>query len=184
MIIGGIWYIATDVPERSIEETAATTTPAAALKIPSAPTPTPVKSSTPVKPATTQPSPVKVSGYNSISSLLTQKEPLVCTIKAPSLNRSGTVYVAGGKMRINLKSLLNGVTVNVSMINDGSSLYVWKNGASTGLKLSAVLSVSGSAAASHGGIDPATEVSFSCNAWGVDASVFTPPSAVTFSTNQ
>lgn len=131
--------------------------------------------------------PAKVAGYNSASYLLGRKESLVCTISEinpyTKAKRTGTMYVASGELRANFSGYINGVPVKSSMINDAKFLYVWTDGVTTGLKLSAVSSASGSTIASHGGIDLTTPFSFSCGSWVVDKNYFIAPSSVTFSNN-
>lgn len=124
----------------------------------------------------------KVAGVGPLSYLFNLKQSLVCTVKtAAYVKRSGTMYVADEKMSGNFTGYVNGVLTNTSMIDDGAYLYVWKNGASTGLKLPAVLSASGSVIASNGGFDPATDLSFACNTWTKNENVFVPPTSVSFS---
>lgn len=128
--------------------------------------------------------PAKTVGNGSITQLFGLKEPLVCSIttKTANLNRSGTVYVAGGEMRGDFTSVINGVSIETSMIDDGAALYVWKNGATKGLKLPASVGASGGAIQNYGGLDLATAFSYSCSVWtGNFAGTFTPPTSVVFS---
>ncbi len=130
-----------------------------------------VKTGTTPKPTPTS---AKIVGVGTLSYLFSFREPLICAIKpSVSVNRSGTMYLAEGKMRANF--------VSTSMLHDGMYLYVWTNGASKGLKLPAASSVSGSLIATKGGFDLANDLSFACNPWKTDASLFVPPSSITFS---
>lgn len=137
------------------------------------------KTAVPTKSGTAKTVPAKVSGYQSLAYLASLKEPLVCSIQSNEPNRLGTAYVADGRLRADVRTYSGGAIT--SMISDGSSLYVWKSGATKGLQLPSALSVAGSAVATQGGLDPATDVSFSCNTWTIDPSVFSPPTAVSFS---
>ncbi len=161
--------------------TAATTTSAAGV-----PSTKPVRTTSGAKKTATKPAPTiaaKVSGIGPLSYLISLKEPLVCSVKTTTLSmkRSGTVYVAGGKLRGDFLSSVNGVLVNASMIDDGTHLYAWASGATKGLELLAASSASGNAIANAGGIDLAAQVSYACNAWAEDSNVFIPPTSVTFS---
>lgn len=154
----------------------ATSTPATASSSePATAQPKPVSGAT--KPAHSTPAkaPPKVAGSGTLASLLLLKENLSCSISTQSgASRSGTLYLSGGQLRANL-------TNGVSMINDGQSYYAWVDGASTGLKLPASVTASGSALASHGAIDPnAGQVAYSCYPWTADETVFAPPSSITF----
>lgn len=116
----------------------------------------------------------QVAGAGSLNQLVLFKQSLSCSFATESgTRRSGTLYLAGGQLRANF-------TDGMSMINDGVDYYAWENGASTGLKLRASMSVSGSVLASRGAIDPTAVLSYACNPWTADASVFVPPSSVTF----
>ncbi len=179
LVLGGVWYYtlssmgggASSSPTATSTVSVATTTETAA--------PAPIVKKKAPAPVTV---PAKVSGYNSISYLISLKEPLVCTVKATSpVSREGTLYVAAGMLRGNFSYYSNGMLVKSSMIDDGTYLYSWKNGATNGLMLLASLSASGSATAMNGGIDPATSFSYLCAPWTADVSVFTPPASVSFS---
>lgn len=116
----------------------------------------------------------KISGITPLAYLFSLRQPLLCAIQTTdSYRRSGTMYIADGKMRVNFP--------HTSMIDDGMYFYVWTDGASQGLKLLAASSASGSAIASNGGFDPATNISFACNPWTANMSVFAPPASVSFS---
>ncbi|MEK7604214.1 MAG: hypothetical protein AAB442_00180 [Patescibacteria group bacterium] len=179
VVLATLWYVVggapsiepAPVPSDEVRLPVTPTTPAPA---PSAPAPAPAK-----KP-TQAPSPIKVAGYNTLTYLIGLKESLTCTVKE-SNSRTGTVYVSGGQLRGNFVNVYSGI--KSSMINDGTNLYAWIQGASTGLVVPAALSVSGSAVATHGGIDLAVSISFSCTSGVQGAGVFAPPTSVTFSKN-
>lgn len=163
---GGWYYFMLDPTGAVTEPPAATSTPTVATSAPKATTKAPAAK----KPAATT---AKIVGIGSITYLIGLKQSLVCSVKTTTgYSRSGTMYVADGKVRGNFS--------NSSMIDDGTYLYAWMTGAVKGLVLLAASSASGSAIATNGGIDLATDVSFACNPWAVDASVFTPPSSVSF----
>lgn len=186
-IVIGIWALVSAPSEEwGTHSPVATSTPATAT---STTAEAPAKATVPQKTGSvtaTQPTktvPAKVAGYNSASYLISLKEPLVCTVDVSMTytKRTGTIYVDSGKLRGNFSSYVNGVLTKTAMIDDGASLYAWTNGATTGLKLPASSSASGSAIASHGGIDLTTPFSFACAAWTPDAAYFQAPTAVTFS---
>jgi hypothetical protein len=166
-VVGFAWYYVaqTVISGTGTESPAAATTTA----------PTTTTTAAAAKPAAKKPVsvPAKVAGVSTMSYLISLKEPLLCSVKTTTgYARSGTLYVADGKIRANF--------ANSSMIDDGTHIFVWMTGAIKGLELLASLSASGSAIATNGGIDPANDISFSCNPWTVDASVFTPPASVSF----
>ena len=116
----------------------------------------------------------KISGITPLAYLFSLKQSLLCAIQTTdSYKRSGTMYVADGKMRVNF--------ARTSMIDDGMYFYAWTDGAAQGLRLLAASSASGSAIAGSGGFDPASNISFACNPWTANMSVFVPPASVSFS---
>lgn len=134
---------------------------------------------TTTKPSTTGTKPVttkaKIVGIGSITYLIDLKQPLVCTVNTlanANIKRSGTLYVAGAKARANF--------VGSTMIVDNTYLYGWEAGATKGLQLLSATSASGSAIARSGGLDLITDLSFACNPWTIDMSIFLPPASVTF----
>jgi len=173
----------------------ATSTPSAATSTLSTPAQTPAPGPATPKPSATtaaapQPAPApvtvpaKIAGYSSLSYLMKQKEPLYCSATASTAyaKRTGTLYIADGKMRAIWGGYRNGVYVRVVVVDDGMYLYTWQEGAATGIKLPAPSSVSGSVIADAGGVDLVTPITFACDDWTVDATLFTPPSSIVFST--
>ena len=189
-ILGGAWYLSasrqptvyTSVsPSGQFQATgvAPTTnlpvTEAQSKATPAASTPKP---QTPKVPTSSS----KFAGAGPLANIKAFKESLSCAVETTGTytKRSGIIYVTNGKVRGNFSGLINGVKTATSMIDDGTYLYAWSDGAKTGLKLIAGSSVSGSAIASRGGIDPAVTLSYACNSWTPDVTVFVPPAAVTF----
>jgi hypothetical protein len=177
IVVGSLWYVfssgSTGSGTGSLVATTTVATSTATQKKDTGSSPTSsVKSSSTVKPTTTS---AKIVGTTPISYLFDLRQPLICSVKTTgtSVQRSGTMYVADGQMRADF--------INTSMIDDGTYLYVWANGATKGLKLLAASGASGSAIASNGGFDLVTPLSFACNPWTKDASVFVPPAPVSFS---
>ena len=172
IVLAGAWYYFSNSSGGTVTETpVATTTPTTATTAkPAAPK---VTAPAVKKPTVTT---AKIVGVGTIPYLIGLKQSLLCSVKTTSgSSRSGTMYVAGGKVRGNF--------LTSSMIDDGTYLYAWFIGATKGLQLLAASSVSGSAIATNGGVDLATDLSFACNPWTEDASVFTPPSSVAFSSS-
>jgi hypothetical protein len=125
----------------------------------------------------------QTTGVGSIQNLIAMNKDLACSINlvAAKTSRSGSIYVAAGMMRADLFSTTAGQTKAVSMIDNGTSLYLWTDDASTGIKLSKPISASGSNIAQNGGIDPVTNFSYVCHPWKVDANFFVAPTAIAFS---
>ena len=168
--LGGVWYLASNSTGGNTG-TVATTTPF----IPTVTTASKQTTPKPSTPVTTQPTKTTAQtvGVGSLSYLLGLRQSLVCSVKTTAGTlRSGTLYVSAGMARANL--------VGSSMIHDGTYLYAWMTGATTGTKLLAASSVSGSAIVSKGGVDPTANLSYACNPWTADTSIFVPPTSVSF----
>lgn len=116
------------------------------------------------------------SGSGTIGALLAMGN-VQCTVTTP--NGSGTVYVSGGKMRGDFSMSSQGKTMNAYMINDGAYIYSWSDAAPQGMKMAVSASSAGSAA-THGGVSNSTAVTYSCSPWGVDTTMFVPPTNITF----
>ncbi|MHB8660709.1 MAG: hypothetical protein ACYC75_02085 [Minisyncoccota bacterium] len=177
IVVGSAWYVFSGSPKGNGGVSPVATTTASTQQG----TNTPSHSYTVKSGSTTQRivAPVsasaKIIGVTTLSYLFGLKQPLVCSVRTTgtSVQRSGTMYIADGEMRANFTSS--------SMIDDGTYLYAWQSDASKGLKLLAASSVSGSAIASNGGFDLSTILSFACNPWAKNPSVFVPPTSVSFS---
>ena len=169
IVFAGGWYYFMIAPAAVTQSPNATSTPTAATSVSNTTTKTGAATTTKKPTKTTS----KIVGIGTIPYLISLKQPLICSIKTTTgYSRSGTLYVANGKVRGNF--------VSSSMIDDGTHLYAWMTGAIKGLVLLAASSASGSAIASNGGIDLATDISFACNPWTVTASVFVPPASISF----
>jgi hypothetical protein len=125
----------------------------------------------------------ETAGHASIKSLLALQKNLSCSINFSSkdVTRSGTIYVAAGLMRGTFFGSTKGVSQAVSMIDNGTTLYVWSRSTLKGQKFSSAVTASGSAAAALGGIDPTTDFDYVCDPWTVNAFLFVPPTNVDFS---
>lgn len=192
LILGGGWYLMSakpstetatsdiHVPTPTTENTAETAPPTSPATAPTPkPKPKPTPTPEPVKPS---PTAAKLAGIGPMSNIIAFKESLSCAVESTGSTdkRTGLLYVANGKVRGDFSSSAVDTKSTVSLINDGTFLYVWEAGDKTGLKLIAASSVSGTAVAARGAIDPSAQISYACNPWTVDANVFKIPEEVTF----
>jgi hypothetical protein len=106
--------------------------------------------------------------------------PQKCTFTSAN-NTQGTIYVAGGKVRGDFSSQVNGKAMAGHMIVQDQTSYVWIDGMATGFKNSFAASATTSMQASSQGVNPDEHVSYSCQPWSVDANLFSLPAGVTFS---
>ena len=117
-----------------------------------------------------------------------------CTFTNSSTNNGGTVYVSSGKMRGDFQEKNNstGASEQTHMINDGTYVYIWTDGQNNGYKMSESFikqeesqpteaPANGSSANQPSqAVDMHQQVNTSCGAWTADASMFVPPTNITF----
>ncbi len=134
---------------------------------------------------TTENNPV-ASAPKSLNELLGLGTSQKCTFSSVngSDTTSGTVYVAGGKMRGDFTSNVSGQSTSSHMIVDGTTSYTWMDGQSTGYKMTfnpetgATPSATGSQTSQ--GPDLNQKSDYNCSAWTADSSLFTLPADVKF----
>lgn len=119
------------------------------------------------------------SGKDSLKGLLSSKTPQKCTFKDETGNE-GTVYVSGGKMKGDFTSTIDGKTTMTHVIVDGSTMYGWTDGQTTGYKFAFDPEDVEEAKEQAESIDLNKEVDYNCSPWIVAGNTFTPPSNVNF----
>ena len=91
----------------------------------------------------------------------------------------GTVYTSGGKARMEITSVTNGITASFHAIMDGTTYYQWADGQPNGFKFEVNKSSTGSAGPSQN-VDVNQQVDYNCQNWPVDASKFVLPANMEF----
>ncbi len=119
----------------------------------------------------------------SIKSLIAAGKSQQCTFssKEDATQSSGTMYVAGGKMRGDFNTETNNVKVVSHMIYDGSTSYFWTDGSATGFKMALDANTKTDASAQAQSVDPDKNYDFDCKSWSVDNSKFELPNGIQFS---
>ncbi len=129
------------------------------------------------------------SAPKSLKDLLGMTAAQKCTFsnKTDNMESSGTVYVAGGKMRGDFTSVVSGKTTSSHMIVDGTTNYTWMEGEKTGYKMTfdpsdvaAQPSVGSAGSAQSQAPDLSQQGNYSCSGWIAESSSFTPPDDVKF----
>jgi len=139
-----------------------------------------------VKPEGDKQSNNKPAEQTTIKDLMASGSPQKCSVSytVNDTQNQGTVYVAGGKSRLDFSFQVNGNVKSSSMINDGQFTYAWIDGMSVGYKMA--IQKDATSTNAFGGdksiqsIDPNLKYQFSCSGWTVDSSKFVPPSSVSF----
>lgn len=89
----------------------------------------------------------------------------------------GDVFINDGNIRGDFVASMAGRSINTSFISREGYMYTWSDMLPQGMKVK----VEAAAGTSGGqGIDPATPVEYSCEAWAVDESKFATPSDMEF----
>ena len=119
-----------------------------------------------------------------LQALLGLGQNLQCSFSSEGL-KEGKMYISGKKVRgdFTVEDETSGES-NVSMIQDGEWMYYWGSAMPQGMKMKLDLSAQADANVSTGNqwsqVDPNVALNYDCDAWRVDASMFTPPANVEF----
>lgn len=124
------------------------------------------------------------SGPKSLKDLLLAGVPQKCTFSDVSegVSMEGTTYIAGGKMRGDFSTTVEGTVTTGHSIYDGKASYVWMDGTPTGFKMEIDPNETATSETStQGGLDLNKTIDYSCGVWVPDQTLFFPPDNVTFS---
>ncbi len=118
----------------------------------------------------------------SIADVLGTTDTKQCSFNTTIAGRqtSGTIYFSNKRLFMTYSASKDGKTTSGSMIVTNGSQYVWDNGSKKGVKFSFSSDQAAQEASNQAeGVDVNQKYNFSCKAWTVDESKFTPPSDVT-----
>lgn len=121
------------------------------------------------------------SSPTSLKDLLSKGIAQSCTFK--SEGSTGTIYMSGGKVRGDFDATVEGQTMKSHMILESNTSYIWSDGSKTGIKMSFdpdATTPSATTGTQSGGFDASTQMNYKCGAWIPDASFFTLPAGVSF----
>lgn len=121
---------------------------------------------------------------SSLKDLISKGIAQTCTFNGD--NSQGTIYVSGTKVRGDFDATVNNQVTKSHMIVTDNTSYIWMDGQKTGFKMSfdpnaTPATGSGSATSTSGAFDASANMNYKCSSWLVDASMFTLPTGVTFS---
>lgn len=125
----------------------------------------------------------------SLKSLFGVGKNVTCTVNDVENEGSGTVYVAGNKIRGDFTSKIDEKTVESHFIQDEEFSYLWSSEMEEGIKMKADLGTEKTAVSDNKDtqvsntetVDLNKEVDYKCSNWSVDNSKFTPPANIKFS---
>jgi hypothetical protein len=125
-----------------------------------------------------------VVGSGSLSDLMKRGGSSVCTVssKDPNSVSSGKVYVAGGSVRGDFTSAVDGKSYESHFINADGYIYTWSSAMPQGMKMAddGKMMEGGTSSAPEGSVDPSVAYDYSCDSWTGDQGMFAPPAEVTF----
>jgi hypothetical protein len=131
--------------------------------------------------ATTAPTAASAA-EGTLKSLLTSGVPQICTFaNKKQATTNGTIYVSGGKMRGDFTSANQGQNITGHIIVDSGNNYIWTDLSNRGMKIALTAEQTGGTANAQS-MDLNQTVSYACKPWAPDASKFTLPTDITFST--
>ena len=149
---------------------------AACSKVPATQSTAPAAQNTPAQ---------TVQGQGSFKDLLAMGKTLKCESGFTSQGNTstGTMYVAGGKMRGDFSSQVEGKTMQMHMVVKDQTSYSWVEGLgqTMGFKSSITQSAPAQGSAPSKSVNIDQQVSYNCQPWSEDDSMFNLPSGVTFS---
>jgi hypothetical protein len=119
----------------------------------------------------------------SIKDLLTAGIPQQCTFTDASgeAGLEGTTYIAGGKMRGDFTTTVDGKTTTGHTIFDGKTSWIWMDETSTGFKIEVDPSEADSSELPvQQGMDLNKTIDYNCSTWLPDNTLFNPPTDITF----
>jgi hypothetical protein len=124
-------------------------------------------------------------GMGTFADLMKRAGSWKCTVKtnieeAPS---EGVAYIADGKIRADFTSkvkALGGKEVKNAMIQTEGFMYTWSDMMPQGIKMAIPESSVEAEQTSVAGMAYSADVDYDCALWMMDASMFVPPSDITF----
>lgn len=123
-------------------------------------------------------------GSGSFKNVLGLKKNVVCDVSYSQGEQNeqvgGKVYTNGEKMRANFMTEVDGVSTDTNVINNGKEMYIWSKGATGDMAMKFTIDEATDSNKGQGQFDMNTDVDYSCQNWNVDASLFIPPSDLTF----
>ena len=112
----------------------------------------------------------------------------MCTYEDPETGDTGTFYVGSGSMRGDVSTTVDGTTQVSHMIYTDNTMYIWADGETTGVKMTANFEDEGDydVPDSDTGVqtpevfDADREIDYDCGSWRVDSSLFELPGGIEF----
>lgn len=120
-------------------------------------------------------------GKSSLRALVGAGQNVKCEFESEDGKSEGVVFIAGGKMRGDFETDVEGKgEVESHMIHDGEFAYVWSDAmAGQGVKMKTA-SAASAQVRQEGSLDWNAKVDYECDSWNPDADKFELPSGTAF----
>ena len=121
-------------------------------------------------------------GESSFKDFLASGKSQKCEVsfKSADTTSSGTMYVASGKMRGDFSATVQEKSVQSHMIVKDQTVYSWVEGLGMSAGFKTSLNTSDANKAQSRSVDVNQKVSYTCQSWTEDDSMFTLPQGVNF----
>lgn len=123
-------------------------------------------------------------GQGSFKDLIAMGRPLKCESNFTSEGNTstGTMYVAGGKMRGDFSSQIAGKETQMHMLVKDQTSYTWIEGAGAtmGFKMAITQNNPAQSGKTAKSVNVDQQVSYNCQSWAEDDNQFVVPSGITF----
>ena len=120
-----------------------------------------------------------VAESTSLKDLLARGDARSCTFSsvAQGTQSSGTVYVAGGKLRGDFTTISSGQTLKTHMVVSNDLSYIWSDDDSIP---AFYVPFNGEGGEGSQGIDASAKMEYTCTLWSATENTFALPKDVTF----
>lgn len=127
----------------------------------------------------------KLKGNGTFQNLLSLGKNISCNVEfTPATGggaAKGTIFVSGTKMRSNFQVNTPHGVMDMHMIKSDEDGYMWGNTGVGSMALKFAIKPTDQANSEKKQFDLNQQVNYDCSSWNVDATVFVPPTEITFS---
>lgn len=125
-----------------------------------------------------------LNGTGSFKNLIGMGKSVQCSISYKPATAEGaydgSIYVSGGKMRGTFSMTMNGSAMETNMIMDGTTGYTWSKSPMGETAVKFAIDSNTEKTSGDKQFDVNQDVSYRCQNWAPDASVFVPPTDLKF----
>lgn len=122
-----------------------------------------------------------VAESTSLTELLARPDARTCSISTTTggSTTEGMIYVAGGNLRGDFTTVVNGQTTKSHLVVSNNTSYLWTDSTNQGFYIP-FATMSGGASGASSGIDASAKMEYACKAWAPSENSFALPTTITF----